>query len=69
MVKKLLSLTNEIGLKQGKALPLWLFNFALLYAIRKIKETGGTVLSVTHKLLAHANGVNLLYKNINTIKM
>jgi hypothetical protein len=29
----------QIGLKQGDALPPLLFNFALVYAIRKVQET------------------------------
>jgi hypothetical protein len=53
------------GLKQK---PL-LFNFALEYAISKVKETQvGLKLNWTRQLLAYADDVNLLGDNIDTIK-
>jgi hypothetical protein len=52
------------GLKQGDALSPLLFNFALEYAIRKVRLK----LNGTHELLSHANDVNLLRDNIGTIK-
>jgi hypothetical protein len=51
------------GLKQGDALSPLLFNFALEYAIRKVKENQeGLKLNGTH------DDVNLLGDNIDTTK-
>jgi hypothetical protein len=49
------------GLKQGDVLPPLLFNFALEYAITKIRENHvGLKLNGTHQLLAYADDLNLL---------
>jgi hypothetical protein len=57
------------GLKQGGALSPLLFNFALEYAIKKVKENQVELkLNWTHQLLAYADDVNLLGDNIDTIK-
>jgi hypothetical protein len=59
------------GLKQGDALSLLLFNFALEYAIRTAHESQvGLKLNGnwTHHLLAYTDDVNLLEDNIDTIR-
>ena len=49
------------GLNQGDALIPMLFNFALEYAIMRVKiNQDGLKLNVTHQLLAYDDDVNIL---------
>jgi hypothetical protein len=57
------------GVKQGGALSPLIFNFALDYVIRKVKENQVWLkLNQTHQLLAYADDVNQLGDNIDTIQ-
>jgi hypothetical protein len=55
-------------LKQGDALSPLLFNFALRYVIRNVKEKqAGLKLNGIHQLSMYADGVNILSDDIHTI--
>ena len=57
------------GLKQGDALSLLLFNFALEYAIKRVQvNQDGLTLNGTHQLLAYADGVIILGGSVHTVK-
>jgi len=61
------SITN--GLKQGDALSLLFFKFALEYAIRRVQvNRDGLKLNGTHQLLAYADDVNILGGSTHTLK-
>jgi hypothetical protein len=57
------------SLKQGDAFSPLFFNFALVYAIRKVQENQVRLkLYGTHQLLVYPDDVNLLGDNIDSIK-
>jgi hypothetical protein len=61
--------TTQNGLKQGDALSPLLSNFALEYAIRKVREKRvGLKLNGTLHPLGYADDVNILGDNTDTIK-
>jgi len=48
---------------------IWLFNFALKYAIRRVQvNQDGLKLNGTHQLLAYADDVNILGGSIHSVK-
>jgi hypothetical protein len=54
--------------KQGDALSPLLFNFALEYAIRRVRvNKDGLKLNGTHQLLVYTDGVNKLDGSVHTI--
>jgi len=56
------------GLKQGDALSPLLFNFALVYVIRRVQvNQDGLKLNGTHQLLAYADDVNILGGSVHTV--
>ena len=57
------------GLNQGDALSPLLFNFALDYAIRRVKvNQDGFKLNGTHQLLVYVDGVNILGGSVHSVK-
>jgi hypothetical protein len=56
------------GLKQGDALSPLLLNFALEYAITRIKVNwDGLKLNSTHQLMVYVDGVNILGTSVQNI--
>jgi len=58
------ALPVQNGLKQGHALSLMAFNFALEHAIREVPK----IKNGTHQPLVYADDFNILRQNINSIK-
>jgi hypothetical protein len=57
------------GLKKGDDLSPLLFNFALLYAIRRVQvNQNGLKLSGTYQLIVHAHGANITGGSIRVIR-
>jgi len=60
---------TENSLKKVYALSSLLFNFALLYAIRRVRvNQDGLKLNGTHRFLFYANYVNILDGSLHIIK-
>ena len=57
------------GLKQGNALSLLLFNFALEYAIRRVQvNQDGLKLNGAYQLLAYADDINIVGGSVDPIR-
>jgi hypothetical protein len=57
------------GLQQGDTLLPLLFNFALEYAIRRVRvNQDGVKLNSTRQLLVYADDVNILGRSVRTIR-
>ena len=57
------------GFKQGDALSPFLFNSALVYAIRRVQVIqDGLKLNGAHQLLVYADGVNIWGGSVHTVK-
>ena len=57
------------GLKQGDALSILVFNFAMEYSIRTVQGNKESLrLNGTHQLLVYAAGVNILGGSVDTVK-
>jgi hypothetical protein len=57
------------GMKAGDVLSPLLFNFALVYAIRRVQGSqDGLKLNGTHQLLVYADDFNILGGTVHTIK-
>ena len=56
-------------MKQGDALSPFIFNFALEYAIGRVRvNQDGLKLNGIHQLLAYADDVNILGGSVHTVK-
>jgi len=57
------------GLKQGDAISPLLFNFALVYAIRRVQVNQDCLkLNGTHQLVVYADDVSILGGSVHTVK-
>jgi hypothetical protein len=60
---------NKEGLRQGDGLAQLFFNMVLEYAIRSSRiETNGTIFHKTSQILAYADDVDLIARNVNQLQ-
>jgi len=66
-LSEMFPITN--GFKEGDALSPLLFNFALVYAIKRVQvNQDGLTLNGTHQFLTYADDFNILGGSVHTVK-